>query len=288
MKNCTLISLALLFSTSVFCQETLELNFNEFYYSCSGEEFLIMEYCDSTDDNYHFSWQQQIDEEWTEVDTDCELNMVSENPQLILDTLTLRLQVTYTFTDDTTTSEPFALLVSPQFEWEFEIGDVYGDTLGCEISFSGWINMNSSGIDAIEIGWTSENLDWSMSSSLQFCFDPFSSGDTVGLVHANVCESFFGCCVDDTAYVVFSDNGDGVWGDGDSLSIQTAIPSGFGEGSTYYGDLDGNGSIDASDLVLFLAEYGCEGDCEIDFNSDEQLNTIDFLLFLSNFGIEGF
>ncbi|MFZ6052341.1 hypothetical protein [Halocola ammonii] len=288
MKKSILICLAFLFSLSAFTQNTLDLEFNEIYYSCSGNGLLITEYCDGTDDNYHFSWQKQVSDEWTEVDADCQLNLISENSQPMADTLNLRLQVTYTFTDDTTTSEPFALVVFPQFEWEFEIGDVNGDAMGCEISFNAWINSNSTGFDTYEIAWTSENLDWSMTSSLQFCFDPISSGNNVGLVYANVCEGAYGCCVGDTAFVVFSDNGNGIWGNGDELIFQNSAPPGFDEGSTNYGDIDENGIIDAADLVLFLAEYGCEGDCEIDFNSDELLNTEDFLLFLSNFGAEGF
>lgn len=46
-------------------------------------------------------------------------------------------------------------------------------------------------------------------------------------------------------------------------------------------DFDGNGVIAAGDLLLFLADYGCEEGCGCDLNGDGRVDTQDMLTFLS-------
>ena len=61
-----------------------------------------------------------------------------------------------------------------------------------------------------------------------------------------------------------------------------------GEVTPCSGDFDENQLVSTSDLFYFLAEFGCQGNCEIDFNNDQQVDSTDLLIFLSNFGIECF
>jgi hypothetical protein len=50
------------------------------------------------------------------------------------------------------------------------------------------------------------------------------------------------------------------------------------------GDFDRNGSINVSDLLIFLAGFGTSGDCTVDLNGDFNVNISDLLLFLTVFG----
>ncbi|MBL7943913.1 MAG: hypothetical protein JNM00_14160, partial [Flavobacteriales bacterium] len=50
------------------------------------------------------------------------------------------------------------------------------------------------------------------------------------------------------------------------------------------GDFDRNGSINTSDLLLFLGNFATTGDCSFDLTGDFTVNTSDLLLFLSTYG----
>jgi ELWxxDGT repeat protein len=54
--------------------------------------------------------------------------------------------------------------------------------------------------------------------------------------------------------------------------------------ATCLGDLNFDGIINTTDLLLFLSEFGCQGECLYDLDGDDALNTSDLLLFLSLFG----
>ncbi|MDZ4752627.1 MAG: dockerin type I repeat-containing protein [Flavobacteriales bacterium] len=60
----------------------------------------------------------------------------------------------------------------------------------------------------------------------------------------------------------------------DNNSCQYSIP----------GDLNGDGNVNASDVLLFLAGYGCTSNCAADMSGDGIVNGIDLLLFLAAFG----
>ncbi|MGF1565966.1 MAG: choice-of-anchor Q domain-containing protein [Flavobacteriales bacterium] len=50
------------------------------------------------------------------------------------------------------------------------------------------------------------------------------------------------------------------------------------------GDFDGDFVVGASDLLIFLAEFGCPSNCATDLNGDDSTGTADLLVFLSVFG----
>ena len=50
------------------------------------------------------------------------------------------------------------------------------------------------------------------------------------------------------------------------------------------GDLDNDLTINATDLLLFLADFGCQGMCIADFNSSGSTGADDLLFFLSAYG----
>lgn len=53
------------------------------------------------------------------------------------------------------------------------------------------------------------------------------------------------------------------------------------------GDLDNNGIVNISDLLIFNAGYGCTENCGVqDLNNDDQVNVADLLLFASSYGAE--
>lgn len=56
------------------------------------------------------------------------------------------------------------------------------------------------------------------------------------------------------------------------------------EGAVCIGDLNNDGTVDASDILLLLAAYGCSQDCNADIDGDGLVNTADFLIILSVFG----
>ncbi len=58
----------------------------------------------------------------------------------------------------------------------------------------------------------------------------------------------------------------------------------FTDVETCTGDVNGNGSVETSDLLLFLTDMGCSGPCVGDFTDDGVVNTSDLLLLLSVFG----
>ena len=50
-------------------------------------------------------------------------------------------------------------------------------------------------------------------------------------------------------------------------------------------DLDGDGDVDAGDLIDFLSNFGCTGpDCPGDFNGDGVVNALDLLILLIGYG----
>lgn len=52
------------------------------------------------------------------------------------------------------------------------------------------------------------------------------------------------------------------------------------------GDLDGDGQVAVTDVLLFLSDFGCAVDpCVGDSNGDGQTNVEDLLLMLSYFGL---
>lgn len=50
------------------------------------------------------------------------------------------------------------------------------------------------------------------------------------------------------------------------------------------GDLNGDGLVNSSDLLLFLGNFGCSGTCAGDFNNDNLVNASDVLIILGVFG----
>ncbi len=50
------------------------------------------------------------------------------------------------------------------------------------------------------------------------------------------------------------------------------------------GDFDNDGQVATSDLLIFLSQFGCTGDCETDLTGSGVVGTEDLLLFLSIFG----
>ena len=50
------------------------------------------------------------------------------------------------------------------------------------------------------------------------------------------------------------------------------------------GDLNEDGSVTVSDLLLVLAEFGCEGGCESDIDGDGTVSVADLLALLAVFG----
>lgn len=50
------------------------------------------------------------------------------------------------------------------------------------------------------------------------------------------------------------------------------------------GDFDNSGNIFTGDLLIFLGDFGCQGDCIADMNSDNITNAADLLAFLAVFG----
>ena len=52
-------------------------------------------------------------------------------------------------------------------------------------------------------------------------------------------------------------------------------------------DFDGNGTVNTSDLLLFMASFGCTFDCgAFDLDSNGVVNTSDLLLMMASFGEE--
>jgi hypothetical protein len=51
------------------------------------------------------------------------------------------------------------------------------------------------------------------------------------------------------------------------------------------GDFDNDGLVSTSDLLLLLANFGCQNDCETDLDGDGNVATGDLLIFLANFGV---
>ncbi|MBL7941816.1 MAG: hypothetical protein JNM00_03570, partial [Flavobacteriales bacterium] len=49
-------------------------------------------------------------------------------------------------------------------------------------------------------------------------------------------------------------------------------------------DLTGDGVVNVADLLLFMADLGCNGTCIGDFTGDNTVNINDLLLFLAAFG----
>ena len=50
------------------------------------------------------------------------------------------------------------------------------------------------------------------------------------------------------------------------------------------GDINGDGTINASDFSLFMSNFGCSANCIADFDGNNQVDTDDLLFFLSVFG----
>ena len=49
-------------------------------------------------------------------------------------------------------------------------------------------------------------------------------------------------------------------------------------------DIDGDGFIATSDVVLMLTEFGCSSGCEYDLDGDNTVGVTDLLMVLSRFG----
>ena len=49
-------------------------------------------------------------------------------------------------------------------------------------------------------------------------------------------------------------------------------------------DLNGNGAVEVGDVLLVLAEFGCEADCTTDLTGDGFVAVDDVLILLSAFG----
>ncbi|WP_306643841.1 choice-of-anchor I family protein [Sanyastnella coralliicola] len=65
-----------------------------------------------------------------------------------------------------------------------------------------------------------------------------------------------------------------------TLSIYTVDPS-----ACFLADLDNDGVVDAADLLIMLANFGCQENCIVgDFNNDGVVAIADLLIFLSGYG----
>jgi hypothetical protein len=95
----------------------------------------------------------------------------------------------------------------------------------------------------------------------------------------------------------FSTVGADVINEGGSVSYtvgQTLYTCDLGVGSTTYGaqqsyrrcvgDYDGDGVVNALDLLQLLVLFNCDGLCPGDLTGDGDVNTADLLYFLSLFG----
>jgi len=49
-------------------------------------------------------------------------------------------------------------------------------------------------------------------------------------------------------------------------------------------DLNNDGTVNISDLLLFMAEFGCLSGCTLDLTGDGTVSTPDLLVFLGAFG----
>ena len=49
-------------------------------------------------------------------------------------------------------------------------------------------------------------------------------------------------------------------------------------------DLDGDGFVGVSDVLLALGEFGCSEDCNVDLDGDGATSVSDVLALLSSFG----
>ena len=49
-------------------------------------------------------------------------------------------------------------------------------------------------------------------------------------------------------------------------------------------DLDGDGVVATSDVMLMLSEFGCEEACALDVDGDDSVGISDVLALLSRFG----
>ena len=54
--------------------------------------------------------------------------------------------------------------------------------------------------------------------------------------------------------------------------------------NTCVGDLNGDGSVTVSDLLLVLAEFGCVDGCDSDVDGDSAVSVADLLGLLAVFG----
>ena len=78
-----------------------------------------------------------------------------------------------------------------------------------------------------------------------------------------------------------------------SYDFTTAATQAFGDnmkqvGSVwviYGGDANGDGSVDAIDVPIIIAQFGTQGYLAADFNGDQDVNAVDIALFSPNFGV---
>ena len=49
-------------------------------------------------------------------------------------------------------------------------------------------------------------------------------------------------------------------------------------------DLNGGGTVDVGDILIFLTDYGCLSGCTADFDDDDAVNVSDLLIFLTTYG----
>ena len=81
--------------------------------------------------------------------------------------------------------------------------------------------------------------------------------------------------------------GSGIYGctDIDALNYDptATIDDGTCEPYPCEGDVNGDGGINVSDLLVILSEFGCSGNCIADLDSDGSVTVGDILFFLSVF-----
>jgi hypothetical protein len=88
---------------------------------------------------------------------------------------------------------------------------------------------------------------------------------------------WFGDFTTDEMYVLFLQYVEYLPGDEDISIISEPIVG-------CIGDVAPNGSIDISDILLILSQYGCLSECEVDVDGDGAVSISDILAVLAVFG----
>lgn len=147
----------------------------------------------------------------------------------------------------------------------------------------GWTLSEESGtvIESVSAGSMASNTTY----NTEFCLTDgcylFEITDTYG---DGMAGSLYSSCGVDGNYAMTDDGGE-------ILFAMGSANYGFGTDHSFclesgidcLGDLDGNGTVDVSDLLLILANFGCVANCTADIDNDGQVGVTDVLAMLSEF-----